>query len=188
MMRVMRSSLASVLLLLPAQVAAERCAGRLLDAGDTQYSVRLRCGEPWHVAGHTETRTVVEDHDTVRHQHHRIEDWLYDRGPGRGPMVVRFRNGRLVDAGTAGPIVPGRSSCARGLVPRGATVGEVILACGVPAARDTWHEEIVDRPRRAVEVRRRVTHETLTYDFGKRRARRTFRFENGRLEDIGDAD
>lgn len=76
------------------QALALRCGSKLVIEGDHMYSVLKKCGKPqfefryyvdrsYFYYGRVITRQIV------------VDEWTYDRGSNRFPMLVKFTNGRV---------------------------------------------------------------------------------------------
>jgi hypothetical protein len=72
-----------------------RCEGALVQHGDTTAAVRKRCGEPItrDSAGLRRTAPGPASPGPVREV--ALEQWVYDRGPGRPLSIVSLRGGRV---------------------------------------------------------------------------------------------
>lgn len=102
-MKIIRSACLAGLLALPclsAHADSLRCNGQFTQVGDSRVSVLYKCGEPllkdsfcaplyfdsWlHPVPEPWASSVVACQ--------RIDEWLYDRGPGNLMATVRFRAG-----------------------------------------------------------------------------------------------
>lgn len=94
--------------LLAAPAWAFRCGNRLVTEGDTQESVRARCGNPSEIRRRQLLRPAV----LWRHgRPFRVgngpievtgESWIYNLGPNRFMRRVRFEDGVVVEIETLG--------------------------------------------------------------------------------------
>ena len=98
-----------------AQAVSLRCGVRLITEGDPKAKVLAECGEPDHVQVWEEERSyryhyhpsyygIYDDYDVIDPEHaygqpYRvkvlviIEEWTYNRGPGRFMNHLRLENG-----------------------------------------------------------------------------------------------
>ncbi|HEY3045837.1 MAG TPA: DUF2845 domain-containing protein [Polaromonas sp.] len=97
-----RVGLAAVVsaLFLPAQAETLRCHGHIIEIGDSTLAVRYHCGEPLlrdsycaPVYYYPSLQLVPEPLASIVVPCQRIDEWLYDRGPGNLVATVRFRAG-----------------------------------------------------------------------------------------------
>ena len=77
-----------------------RCNGHIAQEGDSRLSVLYKCGEP--LLRDSYCAPVYQPHSpyplpepwaSAAFGCQRIDEWLYDRGPGNLMAVVRFRGG-----------------------------------------------------------------------------------------------
>lgn len=94
--------LVAVMLLLSGPVRAEalRCSGGTVEEGDTRASLLQKCGPPQtqdsFCAPVFQNKSLVPaplvSNAALCEQ---IDDWIYDRGPGRLTATVRIRSGAV---------------------------------------------------------------------------------------------
>jgi hypothetical protein len=91
---------ALALLGLPARAESLRCSGGIAAEGDSRLSVFYKCGEPVlkddrcdAVYGSGALYPVPEPFASAIVPCQRVEEWLYERGPGNLTATVRFRSG-----------------------------------------------------------------------------------------------
>ncbi len=98
----LRVGLAAVasLLFLPAQAETLRCNGHIIEIGDSTLAVRYHCGEPLlkdsycaPVYYFPSLQPVPAPLAGLVLPCQKVDDWLYDRGPGNLVATVRFRAG-----------------------------------------------------------------------------------------------
>lgn len=126
--------LAAVILaaLVPVETAdAMRCDGSLVRAGDRQFQVAERCGQPDYVDGFRDPhfRGYVGER----------EIWYYNFGPHRFLRVLHFRDGRLHRIESAGRgFTESRmeGACIPREIRQGMSSYELVLLCGEPAERE----------------------------------------------------
>jgi hypothetical protein len=94
--------------LVTSSALAFRCGGRVIEAGDRIHEVRARCGEPASIVTSAEEHTTFAATGgsggrfrsaiggTAVTRTIAIETWIYDRGPSRAMVELRFRDGILV--------------------------------------------------------------------------------------------
>ena len=173
----------------PAAAQSLRCEGRLVGRGDTAHALRARCGEPAHVATRLQQVSVgalpLAGAGVVQTTREPVETWIYPPKDGELARVVTLRRGRVtrVEA-VAGLNLTDDPGCARHLLRRRATVGEVELSCGAPADRAEWEEETLVRGAQGQIFRRVRTRTRWVYDPGPGRLLRVLEFVDGRLEKI----
>ena len=87
-------------LFLPAHSETLRCRGHIIEAGDSALSVRYHCGEPLlkdsycaPVYYFPRLQPVPEPLAGLVVPCQKVDEWLYDRGPGNLVATVRFRAG-----------------------------------------------------------------------------------------------
>lgn len=81
------------------------CNGALLAKGDPVESLLQKCGEPVHFQAvcvsllQIETRPIRSDAEraVLARNCVRMDEWLYDRGPGTFTAIVRLQN-RLIES------------------------------------------------------------------------------------------
>lgn len=85
---------------LPARGESLRCNGHITQEGDSRLSVLYKCGEPLLKASYCapvyepySLYPVPEPWASWAFGCQRIDEWLYDRGPGNLLATVRFRGG-----------------------------------------------------------------------------------------------
>ncbi len=81
------------------QASALRCAGKIIDSGNTKAEVREFCGEP------TCTRkpgTVFVKKSGIYWPMAADEEWVYNFGPGQFVRLIRFYHGKVVFIQSAG--------------------------------------------------------------------------------------
>lgn len=85
---------------LPAAAETLRCSGGIVSVGDSRLSVLYRCGEP--VLRDAYCAPVYQAPADPAWPLHPgvlglpcvvVDEWLYERGPGRMTAVVRFQSG-----------------------------------------------------------------------------------------------
>ena len=88
------------LLCLPACADSLRCNGHFTQIGDSRVSVLYKCGEPLlrdtycaPIYYDPWLNPVPEPWASTVVPCQRIDEWLYDRGPGNLMATVRFRSG-----------------------------------------------------------------------------------------------
>ena len=181
---------------------AMRCGSKIVSVGDRKIEVVARCGEPsWKEERAEETeervfrsgehKSLLDERSVVT----TIEEWVYNFGPTQLLYFLRFRNGVLSDIETGGygytegrPADPG-VQCTSESLAKGRRKVEVIRYCGEPASVDVREEErartVFDkRSKRTTELRKTVTVEEWTYNFGPNRLLYVFTFENGKVVDV----
>lgn len=91
---------AAVLTCLPVQAESLRCSGGIAAEGDSRLAVAHKCGQPVLTDSHcapvyygSSWHTVPEPYASVVVPCQRVDEWLYDRGPGNLMVTVRFRSG-----------------------------------------------------------------------------------------------
>ncbi|WP_309681325.1 DUF2845 domain-containing protein [Polaromonas sp.] len=84
----------------PAYAETLRCNDHIIDVGDSRLSVRYRCGEPLlqdsycaPVYFYPGIWQVPEPFASTVVPCQKVDEWLYDRGPGNLVATVRFRAG-----------------------------------------------------------------------------------------------
>lgn len=174
--------LAAVVSVTAAQAEGMRCNGRLVEVGESQGEVRLKCGGPAlsnsydeelyeKSAGGAEVRTVST-----------FEQWVYNFGPNRLVQIVTFRNGRvesIVDGDYGTTTAARGDECSGGQRLRnGLSLAEVEMKCGAPQSQKRWRETVTEP---AGEGWRMITVDEWFYAFGPDRLTLKLRFENGRL-------
>lgn len=93
-------ALLAAALLQPAAAETLRCNGSSTEVGDSRVSVLYKCGEPLlkdsfcaPVYFDSWLHPVPETWVGVNVPCLRVDEWLYDRGPGNLVAIVRFRAG-----------------------------------------------------------------------------------------------
>ncbi|UUZ64262.1 DUF2845 domain-containing protein [Polaromonas sp. P1(28)-13] len=99
LIRICFATVASALFL-PAHSETLRCNGHIIEIGDSRLSVRYHCGEPLlkdsycaPVYYYPSLHPVPEPFASTVVPCQRVDEWLYDRGPGNLVATVRFRAG-----------------------------------------------------------------------------------------------
>lgn len=98
-----KTAVLALLLLCAVHVNAQgslRCKGRIIDVGDNATKVMALCGEPARrISTPVPVRAGVRSGFTRFVGYATAEQWLYDRGYGKFPVVLRFDDGviRRVD-------------------------------------------------------------------------------------------
>jgi hypothetical protein len=84
----------------PAHAESLRCNGQIASEGDSRLSVLYKCGEPLAkdnycaaIYAYGALEPIPEPFASAYFPCLRIEDWVYDRGPGNLLATVRFRSG-----------------------------------------------------------------------------------------------
>lgn len=73
-----------------------RCDGRLIDRGASAAHVLYQCGEPEAMFSHTgPVRSATRGGFAQMAGYYVSEIWVYDRGVGRFPAELHFRDGIL---------------------------------------------------------------------------------------------
>lgn len=87
-------------LFLPVHSETLRCFGHIIGIGDSKLSVRYHCGEPLlkdeycaPVYYYPWLQPVPEPFASAIVPCQKVDEWLYDRGPGNFVATVRFRAG-----------------------------------------------------------------------------------------------
>ncbi len=137
-----------LLLMLPLAVEASstlRCASRVVIAGDWDFTLGERCGEPFHVDHWSELHSVRTGVDTAVSRLVRFEDWYFDFGPDRLLVRARLRDGQVQRFDVLGR--RGRHSpladCGAGTPLHGLSSGELVSLCGAPAQRQSLDEALL---------------------------------------------
>lgn len=100
---------------LPAGAETLRCNDQIVDVGDSRLSVRYRCGEPLlqdsycaPVYFYPGIWQVPEPFASVVVPCQKVDEWLYDRGPGNLVATVRFRAGVVSSISYSARALPSR--------------------------------------------------------------------------------
>ncbi|NJK89422.1 MAG: DUF2845 domain-containing protein [Myxococcales bacterium] len=167
--------------------AALRCGRRLVNEGDSALRLRSYCGEPDDIHRYSDVRALFDLDGRRLERITFIENWIFLRGEGDLPRIVRLEDGVVTAIEVAGFVVRlvGEDSperCRRQLFDLQRTsIAEVRITCGPPHQRDHWQEELVAKVDDIGEVRRLITRERWLYNFGPNHLVRLFEFANGRL-------
>jgi len=171
-----------------AQADSVRCGSSLVQTGDPAIVVRKTCGapdfvDPWIAgAGGGFGQGVVLS----------MEQWTYNRGPGRLLQIMVFRDGKLysvTDGGYGFSVNQGQSCRPTDLAP-GLSKYRLLVACGEPAQRNVVGFLYSTRGRTAngQYYRRRgavpVYREQWIYNFGGNRLLREVTLENAVIVDV----
>jgi hypothetical protein len=128
--------LAGLLLLAIAPGAqAMRCNGDLTHAGDYEFQVRNRCGEPIWMETHYKVETIGNREEHISRQV-QFTDWFYNFGSSDFIVHLVFRDGQLaseekLDRG----VDEVGATCDPSRFGRGLSSGEIVAHCGEPASR-----------------------------------------------------
>jgi hypothetical protein len=177
----------AVILLLAAGLAgpaeaAVRCDNRLVDAGDREFQVRERCGEPFWTESWLGVDIVGRDTPIERQREVEWSVWYYNFGPRDLMTRLVFRDGVLRDTETLGYGVRRiGDSCRANMDFRGLSSGELVARCGEPASRRQAHNSVVLRPGPGFERWREQRREEWVYDFGEARHLRLIELLDGRV-------
>lgn len=79
MRKILFVTVAAMLYISNAPADSFRCGGKLVRVGDTKIDVLQKCKEP-------QLKEVVSGDDE-----HKIEQWIYQRGGRKFPVIVTFR-------------------------------------------------------------------------------------------------
>jgi hypothetical protein len=94
-----RTAVLAILLLYAGAADAHgslRCKGRIVDVGDTAAKVLALCGEPAsRVVTTVPVRAAVQTGFTRFAGFATSEQWIYDRGYGKFPVVLFLDEGRI---------------------------------------------------------------------------------------------
>lgn len=162
--------------------AAVRCGNRLVDAGDREFQVRERCGEPFWTESWQGVDIVGRDTPIERQEEVQWSVWYYNFGPRDLMLRVRFRDGVLRDTETLGYGVRRiGESCRATMDFRGLSSGELVARCGEPASRRQANNSVVLRPGPGFERWRESRSEEWVYDFGDSRFLRLIELRDGRV-------
>ncbi|GAB3685662.1 DUF2845 domain-containing protein [Salinisphaera aquimarina] len=157
-----------------------RCGGKLVQNGDPAIVVRNACGapnfvDPWIGGAGAGYGAAFS-----------MEEWTYNRGPGRLLQIMIFRNGELyrIRDGGYGFAEGGPTSCRPSDIARGISKYRLLAACGEPAQRTVVGFIYSNRGRTAngdYYLRRGVVpvyRERWIYNFGGNRLLREVTLEN----------
>ncbi len=191
------SPLAAAILLagLPARADSIRCAGGIVQTGDTKLDLLAKCGRPTLVEDHArESGTFDVRSGVARRVYVPIDVWTYDFGSSRFIQVVRIAKGRVVAIERGGYGYadqqpprgrPQRTRCDPALLSEGKLTLEILAVCGEPTMKDEWEEEIAAvRQADGQFVSTDTLYRTValwTYDFGPNILVRYVRMEDGRV-------
>jgi hypothetical protein len=78
------------------------CDDRIISLGDTKADVLIKCGEPFTKESYQEEVRERIGARSRRTVYVTVETWTYNFGPQRFMRMLTFRNGQIVDIGTAG--------------------------------------------------------------------------------------
>jgi hypothetical protein len=197
---IQRLSLAAAAILLAvaapsASADSIRCAGGIVQTGDTKLDLLAKCGRPSLVEDQGRERGTFDARNGVaRRVYVPVDVWTYDFGRNRFVQLVRMVKGRIVaiERGSYGYAdqqpwrgKPQKSTCDPALLSEGKLTLEILAVCGEPALKDEWEEEVVavgqvdGRFLSTDTVYRTVA--LWTYDFGSNVLVRYVRIEDGRV-------
>ena len=93
---------AAATLMCAQSASALRCGSKVVGAGDSQYLVRQRCGEPDDISRRwiTVYQRVSADREVAVDVE--VIEWIYDFGPNRLVTYLRFVDGELREEWTDG--------------------------------------------------------------------------------------
>jgi len=164
------------------------CGGRIISPGDTSADVIMKCVAPDWKESHREEIIEKVDKDTTRKIINTIEEWTYNFGPNVFMRIIKFKDGRVVEAGLGGYGYPkdgtNEFTCEEKIVSIGDSKADVFMKCGRPSWTNKYEEkfrEILDDTRERIVS---ADIEEWTYNFGPNKFLRIFKFRNGRVVDI----
>ena len=163
-----------------AAAASMRCAGGIVNDGDSVERVRSRCGEPDHIEAWPAAAPLPAG-----------AVWFYNEGPSRLLRVLRLRGGRVVavDHMGYGFRAPERPDCRPDAARVGWSAYRLLAYCGEPDARHTVGRLLT--PRRAHPTgkllprgQRAVYRQRWRYDFGPRHLPREYTLDNAIVTEV----
>lgn len=184
-----RRRVAVVILLAVSGVAlpahAFRCGNELVLAGDREYDVLSKCGEPdfreSHAGAYLEGIGPIDVTET----------WYYNPGPTRFIRILTFRRGRLHSIETGGRGFS-ESAMPWACQPYELAVGmskyELLSRCGKPVARSQWFTHGTSLFHDRSHSLGLILVEEWTYVFGSNRFRRFVRIVDGKVIAIKSGD
>jgi hypothetical protein len=148
-------------LLIPSDVFALRCDGKLVHIGDRKIEVFQKCGTPsliekWKIENTTfiersagkyskDILTSQEDRQEIKTEH--VEEWTYNFGTNRFIQFLTFTNDRLtnIEVGSRGfegdfPTDFDKTRCGKRVEEEDRKI-DVIMKCGQPVFEETRIEE-----------------------------------------------
>lgn len=129
---------ALLLLALTPAAHALRCGSRLVTAGDYDFQVRDRCGDPFWIEDHYQVITSNTDLPVQTLQQNVYSAWFYNFGSNRLLVRILFRNGHFLREETLGYGVDDiGDSCGPTKLLRGMSSGELVAYCGEPLSRNS---------------------------------------------------
>jgi len=167
---------------------AFRCGNALVDLYDEVEDVLQRCGEPSY-RYIMEQELIFNIGDAIeRGQVILVEEWLYNFGPNRLMLLLRFEDERLLEVTSRGygigPLARPAAVCSEPIVSVGATQGEVLLKCGQPDAIERTRESVKVRFNPLQRARTPLYTEEWIYDPGRSYLKRVLLFRNNRLQRV----
>jgi len=167
-MNPIRLLLGCVVLLLACVPAAQamRCGSNLTHAGDYEYQVRARCGEPFFSESHYRIEGYGSKEERIERE---IEftDWFYNFGANDLMVRVQFRDGQLIGEEKLNRGVDEiGAACDGERLVRGWRSGELVAYCGEPAQRFERPGTITRRVAHHVYTQDEDMSEEWIYDFG----------------------
>lgn len=167
--------MAAVAWCLPALAWSMRCGGQLVGAGDSQYDVLSKCGQPAYRDRDVQYLLLGD----VRLQQQTI--WYYDRGTNRFIDVLHFRDGILSRITSAGYGFGDASSqkCNSNQILVGMTDYELLRTCGPPQARRSVVSVLIPADSAPEGTYLVVRVEQWQYNFGANQFPRTVTIRKG---------
>jgi len=157
---------------------AMRCAGQLIDPGDSTQDVLARCQQPDYRQRH---ERMIYGIGVVGQE----EDWYYNFGPQTLLQRLRFFNDRLIQIDTLGrgftPDQP--PPCTIDAFGFGVSEYELRQRCGEPVYHNSWYEWRGHGPRH-IALPQSVQVQEWVYDLGPGRFARHVILVDGRLIEV----
>ncbi len=179
---------AGCLVLLSTPAFALRCGTRLIQVGDEKEEVEARCGPPFRKEVWEQELILTVSDAVERSRIVTVEEWVYNFGPNRLMMLLKFEGKRLKNIETRGRGFPEGPLVSRPCNERTTSIGdtkaEVLLKCGEPQETGDLRETVsvaLDALRRRKAV---LSISEWTYDTGPNAFKRILVFENNRLVKI----
>ena len=165
---------------------AFRCGTNLVTAGEQDFRVRAKCGDPFYADTYVATEVFGANGPVEEYRDVQYDVWYYNFGPSTLMRRFVFRDGVLAREETLGYGVDEiGSDCNPNRDYRGVSVGELVARCGEPASRRTNVDTLVHRPAPGYLRYRDQRREEWIYDFGDDRFLRSFQLIDGRVENNG---
>jgi hypothetical protein len=145
---------------------ALRCGSDLTHAGDYEFQVRTRCGEPFWSESHYRVESFGNKDVRVEREI-QYTDWYYNFGTSQFMVRMTFRDGQLTAEEKLGRGVDEiGAGCDGTRLLRGWSSGELVAYCGEPVQRYEHYATVAHRVAHHAYAQDEDVSEDWIYDFG----------------------